>query len=269
MLVCVLGGCDAPREKQPPLRVYVSHMEQLQARLPRGLSMVMHPPFIVIGQGDQGRVQRVSDRLLGLAVPRLKRDFFERDPETTDVWLLDNAESYRAITRRLFKEEPSTPYGFYVRERRTMVMNLGTGGGTLLHEIVHPYMAANFPKAPAWFNEGMGSLFEQAAIRDDRLVGIINMRLPGLKQQLREATFGGLDQLLHMSDEDFYVGDNYGAARYLLYYLQEHGLLQQYYTEYRRDVDSDPSGASTLLRVVDARDLASFEAHWSSWVLAL
>ena len=41
-------------------------------------------------------------------------------------------------------------------------MNISTGGGTLVHEIVHPFVAANFPNCPAWFNEGLGSLYEQS-----------------------------------------------------------------------------------------------------------
>lgn len=264
-----LAACDEPREHASSLRTYAGHVERLRAKLPRGMSVVMHPPFVVIGQGERVRVQRVSDRLLGLAVPRLKRDFFERDPETTDVWLLDDQLSYEAICRRLFNELPSTPYGFYVPKRRTMVMNLGNGGGTLLHELVHPFMAANFPRAPAWFNEGMGSLFEQSDVRDDQLVGLLNWRLPGLKRQLEEGSFVGLAHLLEMNDKTFYAGDNYGGARYLLYYLQEHGLLQRYYRDYRRDVAIDPHGAATLLRVLDEPDLTTFEARWSAWVLAL
>ena len=40
-------------------------------------------------------------------------------------------------------------------------MNIGPGPGTLSHELVHPYMEANFPNVPAWFNEGLASLYEQ------------------------------------------------------------------------------------------------------------
>ena len=44
-------------------------------------------------------------------------------------------------------------------------MNIATGGGTLVHEIVHPFVEANFPGCPTWFNEGLGSLYEQSAER--------------------------------------------------------------------------------------------------------
>ena len=35
-------------------------------------------------------------------------------------------------------------------------MNISTGGGTLVHEIVHPFIEANFPACPPWLNEGLG-----------------------------------------------------------------------------------------------------------------
>ena len=51
------------------------------------------------------------------------------------------------------------------------MMNIGTGGGTLVHEIVHPFVAANFPHCPPWFNEGLGSLYEQCGEEDGRIHG--------------------------------------------------------------------------------------------------
>lgn len=269
---CSDGATHPPDPATPTLSAYVGHVQQLSAKLPRGLTIAQHPPFVVIGQGSRDKVQRVSDRLLGVAVPRLKRTFFARDPEITDVWLLDDAVSYAAICRRLFREEPSTPYGFYVHGRRTMVMNLAMGGGTLLHELVHPFMAANFERAPAWFNEGMGSLFEATELREDELVGVLNWRLPGLKQQLRDGSFIGLRNVLMLQEEEFYAardGDSYAAARYLLFYLQERGQLARYYREFRDAAEQDPSGMATLQRVLEEPDFAAFEARWTSWVLAL
>ena len=32
----------------------------------------------------------------------------------------------------------------------------------LVHEMVHPFMDADFPACPAWFNEGLASLYEQS-----------------------------------------------------------------------------------------------------------
>ena len=49
-------------------------------------------------------------------------------------------------------------------------MNISTGGGTLVHEIVHPFIQSNFPNCPSWFNEGLGSLYEQCRERNGKIV---------------------------------------------------------------------------------------------------
>jgi len=90
--------------------------------------------------------------------------------KSSAIWLFRDKASYAthalktvsAILRR-------RPYGYYSTQHRALLMNIATGGGTLVHEIVHPFMRANFPACPAWFNEGLGSLFEQSADREGHL----------------------------------------------------------------------------------------------------
>jgi len=60
----------------------------------------------------------------------------------------------------LLGEHPTTPYGYYSRNKKALVMNIGTGGGTLLHEMVHAMAEADFEDIPSWLNEGLGSLYE-------------------------------------------------------------------------------------------------------------
>ena len=62
-----------------------------------------------------------------------------------------------------------------------MIKNIATGGGTLVHEIVHPFMRANFPACPAWFSKGQASLYEQAAEKQGHINGKINWRFKGLE----------------------------------------------------------------------------------------
>ncbi len=72
-------------------------------------------------------------------------------------WLFRDKESYEKNCGELFNEKPTTPFGFYSGEHGALIMNIATGGGTLVHEIVHPFMRANSPKCPSWFNEGIGA----------------------------------------------------------------------------------------------------------------
>ena len=124
-------------------------------------------------------------------------------------------------------------------------MNIETGGGTLVHEIVHPLVAANFPKCPSWLNEGLGSLYEQCQDRNGHIYGLTNWRLHGLHEALKDEKYKmpTFEELTSTSTREFYEedpGTNYAQARYLLYYLQEQGLLVKFYHEFRRSAQDDP-----------------------------
>jgi hypothetical protein len=151
-------------------------------------------------------------------------------------------------------------------------MNIATGGGTLVHEIVHPFVRTNFPTAPAWLNEGLGSLYEQCMDKDGRIWGLPNWRLHGLQEALRAGTVPSFEQLTATTDRQFYredSGTNYAQARYLLLYLQERGLLRRFYDEFAAAHRADPTGYRTLTRVLGNPDMARFQREWSTWVLGL
>ena len=71
------------------------------------------------------------------------------------------------------------------------------------------------------------------------------------------------------SDDGFYKAefDSYAYARYLLFYLQEHDQLHDFYDAFRADPD-DRTGTRALEAVL-GEDLASFEPKWRAWVLAI
>ena len=123
-----------------------------------------------------------------------------------------------------------------IRPSIALVMNIATGGGTLVHEIVHPFMAANFAACPSWFNEGLASLYEQSGEEDGQIKGFVNWRLDGLQRTIRAGRLPTFETLCGTTTDEFYhhdKGANYGQARYLCLYLQEHGLLKKFYDEFR------------------------------------
>ena len=151
-------------------------------------------------------------------------------------------------------------------------MNISTGGGTLVHEIVHPFIESNFPGCPSWFNEGFASLYEQSGEKGGRIRGLTNWRLAGLQQSLKAKSVPAFKTLCETTTHEFYdedPGTNYSQARYLCYYLQEHGLLHRYYHEFRKNVDDDPTGYSTLAKVLGQRDMRTFRKRWNAWVATL
>jgi hypothetical protein len=239
--------------------------------------VVSQPPFVVIGDESPDTVRRHATDTVKWAVDRLKQDFFRRNPEEIiNIWLFRDESSYRRHTRLLFNETPTSPFGYYSAEHHALIMNIATGGGTLVHEIVHPFMRANFPECPAWFNEGLASLYEKATERDGHIRGLVNWRFRGLERAIQEGKILSIQRLTSMSEAEFYGGINstnysqhYAQARYLCYYLQEQGLLVKFYHEFVANAKDDPTGYATLQRVVSARDMGTFQKQWEKFVLGL
>ncbi|HOX47010.1 MAG TPA: hypothetical protein PK668_25665 [Myxococcota bacterium] len=268
--------------REPPLPPAASapgpleeHLAALREFLPAGeFHLVVSRPFVVIGDGERRAVERSAERTVGWAVTLLKESFFDAEPAGyLDVWLFQDEESYERHTRAFFGRRPHTPFGFYSPEHRALIMNIATGGGTLVHELVHPFVRADFPACPAWLNEGLGSLFEQCGVDDEgRIVGRTNWRLGGLQKAIRAGEVPPFARLLSTGDAKFYdqdPGTNYAQARYLCYYLQERGLLRRFYREFRAAQASDPTWLLTLRRVLGTDDLELFQLEWSKFVLEL
>jgi hypothetical protein len=266
-------GASPLHPHPPPALALGRHVAALRQRVPAGFTVVVQAPFVVIGDEPAERVRERATSTVKWAVDKLKQSYFSRDPaEIIDVWLLRDRESYLEHTWRLFHERPSTPYGYYSATHRALIMNIATGGGTLVHEIVHPYMRANFPGCPPWLNEGLGSLYEQSGEARGKIVGYTNWRLPGLQQALRAGRVPTFRELTSMNDRQFYVedrGTNYAQARYLCYYLQERGLLTAFYKDFVASQAQDPTGYRTLQRVLREPDMGAFQRRWSTFVLGL
>lgn len=252
---------------------YARHVKQLRVKAGEGFTVVEAKPFVVVGDEAPEVVARRAEQTVKWAVKMLKRDYFAKDPERIiDVWLFRDKASYEKGCRERFGHAPTTPYGFYSDADHAMVMNIATGGGTLVHEIVHPFMAANFPECPAWFNEGMGSLYEQSGERDGHIIGHTNWRLAGLQKAIEAKTLLTFEQLCGTSDDTFYgenSGIHYAQARYLCYYLQERGLLTRYYRQFVEHHEDDPTGYATLKRVIGEDDMTRFQKKWEQWVSML
>lgn len=265
---------DAPAAATEPSPADLAqHVMALRRRLPPGFGVLVDAPFVVVGRGPREALAEHGGSTVAWAKSLLAKDFFERAPRTIlDVWLYPDRESYGRGVAALTGDVPDTPYGFYSPANHGLFMNIATGGGTLVHELVHPYVEADFPEAPPWINEGLGSLFEQSGERDGHIVGYTNWRLEGLQKAIRRHGVPALEALSHMSSSEFYgegEGTNYAAARYLLYYLQEHGLLRAFYRAARDGAARDPSGYRALVDTLGERDMRAFQARWETYVLGL
>jgi hypothetical protein len=264
----------APPSRPRPGSPLALHAEQLRARWgEHGFTVLVEQPFVVLGDEAPEQVARYSESTVRWATQRLRAQYFAADPkEIIDVWLLGSEASYEQMSIELCGEAPSTPYGYYSREHAALVMNIGTGGGTLVHEIVHPYMSTNFPACPSWFDEGLASLYEQSSEHEGMIWGLTNWRLPSLQEAIRARSVPSTRALTESGDRPFYdedPGTNYAHARYLCMWLQEHALLGDFYRAFVANAARDPSGFTTLRELVGADDMRAWDRAWQRWVLTL
>ena len=253
---------------------YAQHVMELRKKIPKdNFSVILEPPFVVIGDEPRVVVQKRAANTVKWAVEKLKRDYFEKTPEhIIDIWLFKDKESYETNTQKIFGEEPHTPYGYYSPVHQALIMNIATGGGTLVHEIVHPFVRANFPECPAWFNEGLGSLYEQCDEKEGHIQGRTNWRLDGLQKAIQKRALPTFQQLLSTTDHEFYredSGTNYAQARYLCHYLQEKDLLVKFYHAFHKGHRTDSSGYEILREILGEKDMRAFQKKWEAYVMRL
>ena len=215
-------------------------------------------PFVIAGDGSPAQIGRYRDGTILGAARALRATYFEKDPaEPVLILLFESRGPYARLAKKWFGDADVPHYGFYRRRENVMLMNVSTGTGTLVHELVHALIAPDFPTVPDWFNEGFASLYEQCSLHGDRITGHENWRLAGLQRAIRQGELRSLRELIE--DDNFYdranVGINYAQARYLLMYLQDNGMLRDYYKGFRDNAKDDPTGLKTLEVLVGAKGL--------------
>ncbi|MHB8875631.1 MAG: C39 family peptidase [Myxococcaceae bacterium] len=248
------------------------HVLALKDKLPRGATLALERPFVIIGDEAPAKVAERA-KTVRWAIDLLRKDFFPKDPpKLLDVWVFKDRRSYESNARALFGSTPQTPYGYYLEEHRALVMNIAPGYGTLVHELVHPFIEANVPAAPPWINEGLASLYERPAEVKGHLVGLSNWRLPGLKAAIKARTVPSFARLTAMDAAAFYEDDegtHYAQARYLCQYLQEKGQLVDLVRRLRERGRDDPSGYGALQAALGEKDMAAFGRRWELWASKL
>jgi hypothetical protein len=231
-------------------------------------------PWIVATDMDKSEAPRFTEYTIAKYAADIQRQLFTATPRTepVKVLLFKDKLSYETWNKTLYGSKPTTPYGYYSRRHKALVMNIATGGGTLLHEMVHAMAEADYGDIPAWLNEGLGSLFEASSRgRGNKVIGITNWRLTGLLESLKAGTATKFSELIGMSDEKFYgerSGQNYASARYLMQYLQQNGKLEAFYNRVRDKKDADPQ--ASLRAVFDNKlSIDQIEATCYEWVKTL
>ncbi len=245
----------------------------LRPRLGAECGVLVRSPFVIAGDLTERQLLEWYERTIAPASRALGRAYFDKSPGAPITILLFSGEqSYNRFAKHLFGEEGISVYGYYKSDQRTLVMNIETGGGTLVHELTHALVDFDFPQVPDWFNEGLASLYEQCRFLPDDagLEGLPNWRLPGLQEAIRQKRLRSLAQLI--VDDEFRGQDvaiNYAQARYFCLYLQERKLLEEFYRRFRAAHSDDPRGLQTALDLFAPKSWDEIDREYQEWVLTL
>jgi hypothetical protein len=253
----------------------LDHTEAIN-RLKRSLT----EDFIVIGRSyfviasnlTQSETDKIVDNTIDRAVDCFYNDYFSAKPtELTTIFLFKDDNSYRYWAKKLYGDDDLSRFGYYKPSEKTMLMNINTGTGTLVHEMTHALVRYDFPDIPSWFNEGLGSLYERCSLNDNQILGYVNWRLPALQDAINDKSYTSLDKLTKTDYEVFY-GDrsdvNYSQARYLCMYLQEKRILKDYYRLFRDSYKNDNTG-KTQLEKITGKTIANLDEDYVKWVMTL
>ncbi len=270
LVVGVMAASVAPAAAGPSKEQLAARKAELEKKLAdQGYTIVVEAPFVVIGDESPKKVQSRASFVRWI-VKLIEKDYFAKQPDKIiDIWLFRNKTTYRRGAKKFFDDDPETPYGYYSPSDNALIMNIGPGAGTLSHELVHPYIEANFPDGPAWFNEGLASLYEQPREKDGHMWGTTNWRLPGLQGMIKAKSIPNLATLMGTTREGFYEAayDSYAYARFLCQYLQDHGKLIEFYKKFTGD-PKDLTGVKALEAVV-GMDVTAFDAVFQKWAMTL
>ena len=242
----------------------------VRGRVDGSFRAVVRPPFVVVGNLPEDRLRQMADASVVGPARAMWNSYFRRRPtDVITVLLFSDGKTYKHWAGRLFRDTSVPYFGYYKPASRTLVMNIATGTGTLVHELTHALIVYDFPAVPTWFNEGLASLHEQCYVRPERIVGAVNWRLPGLQQAIRDKKLRPLRELV--TQRDFYGpkrGLNYAQARYFVMYMQQRGVLKKFY-EHFRDHHAGPDADVKAVEHVFGSEIGKVESQFLRWVATL
>lgn len=247
--------------------------QELADRLGERCAVVLHAPFVIGGDLSRAELDEWHHRTIGPAARAMAKSYFDATPNRpVTVLLFRDEKSYNHYAQELYGEAGISVFGYYKPSQRVLVMNIATGGGTLVHELTHALMDFDFPGVPDWFNEGLASLHEQCRIRDDEsgIDGLENWRLPILQQAIQQNRLRSLQSLI--ADDDFRsdnIGLNYAYARYFCLYLQREGKLEEFFRRFRADRHTDEQGEQTVAAVLAPASWDELDRQFQAWVMQL
>ena len=163
---------------------------RLAQRLCKNGEFVIRSPFVLGGNLPEAELEQRYRVTILPALRAMYSTYFAAEPDSPiTILLFQDAKSYRDFSRRLLGHRNVSLYGYYRPSTRMVVINMGAGAGTIVHEMTHALIDFDFPDVPLWFNEGLASLHEECRLvnRDGQpaIEGLMNWRYRSLVEAIQ------------------------------------------------------------------------------------
>ncbi len=259
---------DYNREKDQELREFE---DELRQKYPMRFNFKVSKYFLLACDCDartQAGLQEYLDAFFQTIYPR----YFKYEPP--GAWRI----VYFKNKADFHEQTGSEAYGFYVRNARIMNTYVGSGHGTLWHELTHGFVDANVSRStavtPAWFDEGFASFYEMAFLeRGGVSEGYTNWRLPMLQASLRAGKVLPLKTALKYTG--FTENFNYAEARFFFVYLWVNGKMEDFVRAYIYEILPKSIGAARdedtvkLVERLLGKDIETIDKEYRAMALKL
>ncbi|GEM_PF-1728690 len=197
-------------------------------------------------------------RLVRAAAQDARRRFLPPAPaglQPVDVCLLADTARYRAFLDALLGPgHGENDLGLFNPYRRVVAANLDMPPGHLRHEIVHALVADALGPLPAWLDEGLASLYNEARPVEGGLELGRTYRLDQLRAAREAGTLPDLAELARSTGRSVYGARSrafYSLGRFLLLHLDSRGELRAFLAALRAAPATEAGQREVLARFVD------------------
>ena len=231
VVIVALTGNVAAETEAARVDAMVDGLPEL-AKLSRGRTRVtVHG---AVARAKQRAVVSVADQVITDVARRFTAKTGSPHAEIR-LCLLSDDTTYREAAGAFEGTLPSE-WGFYRADLRVAIANLGASIGNLRHELVHPLIGDDFPRIPAWLNEGIAALYGTAKWNGKQFQFLVNYRLRDLQRAIKAGTLPTIAELAASTNDDV-RGDRamtfYAMSRYVLLFVEQQGKLTELYADLR------------------------------------
>lgn len=220
----------------------------IRRRLPTDMSVASHGHLVIAASGSTQDTNQQRQRIASYEAQMRQRSFPDLEPRRTIVILFENSSALDRFARTLYPElsvsgMPSS--GFYHRQDRLILATTANGYGAVLGHLMLALLRDNNPRAPGWFEEAAGTLYESGDWRANKLTPVLNRRTEHIApdEDLTYDVFAGICDCYPLSPEQL------ALMRLLLIYLDQRDELKALHAAIK-----EQGPYTTLLQALEAMD---------------